>query len=471
MVNKFKQRLGSRTQVMHGTAKMTSGGLIKKQLKYNKRGKIVSIKLSNISKINNNLYSGKILKKINKKGGSLLNNNNNNKKDDSLLNILLKYDKIFKIYDTKGNLVLSVSDNYITVYNNGVNISVPTSLINIKEINNLKLLKTNPINSINPIGGSLMLISGALSFFQGLYFTYKNIDKILYFVLTKFKISAKFIKLLINIKLQNSIPKKLLLSIFQKRKYKKLSDTELNTILKNDYITCFRHGICRLYNPNRYYIDTYKLYIINNNYIFEFTNSLNEICKIKYIWDPITKKFIIQIYNFGISTEQCDNNFLQNIDNLKVHLLINGSSKAIYLKYDDLEYIFVDNFTDKFLFNKESISQERILPKILDVLLVDHIQNRSTIHNNSNNSNNSNNKYTLPPEIHDRYKINNCLETMGLEDLIKYSKSELQNKSSCIKKKYKDLVKIFHPNKGGTTEKTQELNECYEKIKNYLKIK
>ena len=29
MVNKFKQRIGSKTQVMHGTAKITGNGLIK----------------------------------------------------------------------------------------------------------------------------------------------------------------------------------------------------------------------------------------------------------------------------------------------------------------------------------------------------------------------------------------------------------------------------------------------------------
>ena len=38
--------VGSRAQVMHGTAKRTSGGLTKKDLKYNKRGEIVSKKKS-----------------------------------------------------------------------------------------------------------------------------------------------------------------------------------------------------------------------------------------------------------------------------------------------------------------------------------------------------------------------------------------------------------------------------------------
>ena len=44
------QRIGSRSQVMHGNAKMTGGGLKKKDLKYNKHGKIVSKKMSQIAK-------------------------------------------------------------------------------------------------------------------------------------------------------------------------------------------------------------------------------------------------------------------------------------------------------------------------------------------------------------------------------------------------------------------------------------
>ena len=35
---------------MHGTAKITGGGLTKKDLKYNKQGKIVSKKMSAIAK-------------------------------------------------------------------------------------------------------------------------------------------------------------------------------------------------------------------------------------------------------------------------------------------------------------------------------------------------------------------------------------------------------------------------------------
>ena len=58
MVNKHKLKIGSRSQVMHGSAKITSGGLSKKDLKYNKNGKIISRKASNSAK-----------KRINKKKG------------------------------------------------------------------------------------------------------------------------------------------------------------------------------------------------------------------------------------------------------------------------------------------------------------------------------------------------------------------------------------------------------------------
>ena len=44
------QNIGSRAQVMHGTAKQTGGGLRKKDLKYNKQGKIVSKKMSTRAK-------------------------------------------------------------------------------------------------------------------------------------------------------------------------------------------------------------------------------------------------------------------------------------------------------------------------------------------------------------------------------------------------------------------------------------
>ena len=61
---KGTQRVGSRAQVMHGNAKMTGGGLRKKDLKYNKQGKIVSKKMSQRAKKEKRLQkAGYITKK------------------------------------------------------------------------------------------------------------------------------------------------------------------------------------------------------------------------------------------------------------------------------------------------------------------------------------------------------------------------------------------------------------------------
>lgn len=58
------QRVGSRAQVMHGNAKMTSGGLTKKHLTYNINGKIVSKKASKTAKkLNKLVKAGYITKK------------------------------------------------------------------------------------------------------------------------------------------------------------------------------------------------------------------------------------------------------------------------------------------------------------------------------------------------------------------------------------------------------------------------
>ena len=43
-------RIGTRLQVMRGNAIQTAGGLKKKDLKYNKKGKIVSKKMSDLAK-------------------------------------------------------------------------------------------------------------------------------------------------------------------------------------------------------------------------------------------------------------------------------------------------------------------------------------------------------------------------------------------------------------------------------------
>ena len=62
---------------------------------------------------------------------------------------------------------------------------------------------------------------------------------------------------------------------------------------------------------------------------------------------------------------------------------------------------------------------------------------------------------------------NNDLKIINLTT---YSNNDLKKHISIIKKRYKELAKQLHPNKGGTTEKFQELQNCYEKIKKYLNI-
>ncbi|MCW5951167.1 MAG: hypothetical protein KIT69_02775 [Propionibacteriaceae bacterium] len=47
---KFEKAVGTRAEVMHGTASHTSGGLHKEDLKYNNQGKIVSKKASDRAK-------------------------------------------------------------------------------------------------------------------------------------------------------------------------------------------------------------------------------------------------------------------------------------------------------------------------------------------------------------------------------------------------------------------------------------
>lgn len=121
-----RYNIGSRAQVIHGKAKQTSGGLRKKDIKYNKRGKIVSKKASKTAKKNNNLVkAGFITKKgvfgVMKKGGS-----NNNHESIKTLNI----------YDPRNNKIKNVAylskytaDNIMDVYN--VNIGSKSYIIGV----------------------------------------------------------------------------------------------------------------------------------------------------------------------------------------------------------------------------------------------------------------------------------------------------------------------------------------------------
>lgn len=61
-----KMTVGSRAQVFHGTAKRTSGGLVKKDLCRNKHGRIVSCKKQKLARSQKNL--GKHLRRKGSKG-------------------------------------------------------------------------------------------------------------------------------------------------------------------------------------------------------------------------------------------------------------------------------------------------------------------------------------------------------------------------------------------------------------------
>ena len=73
------KQIGSRAQVMHDSAHHTTGGLTKKDLKYNKHGRIVSRKKSSTAKREKRLEKagyktrkgkfGVVKDKKNKKGG------------------------------------------------------------------------------------------------------------------------------------------------------------------------------------------------------------------------------------------------------------------------------------------------------------------------------------------------------------------------------------------------------------------
>jgi hypothetical protein len=64
MNTEFEKTKGSRAEVFHGTAKKTSGGLLKEDLMKNKSGRIVSKKRSELAKKDNRLVkAGYVTKK------------------------------------------------------------------------------------------------------------------------------------------------------------------------------------------------------------------------------------------------------------------------------------------------------------------------------------------------------------------------------------------------------------------------
>ena len=72
------KNIGSRLEVMKGKARKTSGGLTKKNLKYDKNGKIISKKISNMMKLRNKMYRGGTPNKVNNNNKNVNNNKTNN---------------------------------------------------------------------------------------------------------------------------------------------------------------------------------------------------------------------------------------------------------------------------------------------------------------------------------------------------------------------------------------------------------
>ena len=75
--------VGTRAQVMHGTADKTSGGLQKKDLKYNKGGKIVSKKKSGSAKKDNRLVKAGYKTEKGKFGATFVDPNESKEKKKS----------------------------------------------------------------------------------------------------------------------------------------------------------------------------------------------------------------------------------------------------------------------------------------------------------------------------------------------------------------------------------------------------
>lgn len=72
--------VGSRAEVMHGTAEHTSGGLTKKDLKYNKWGRIVSRRMSETAKKEKRLEKHGYTAKKGKFGAIKIKKNKTNKR-------------------------------------------------------------------------------------------------------------------------------------------------------------------------------------------------------------------------------------------------------------------------------------------------------------------------------------------------------------------------------------------------------
>jgi len=135
MVKKYKQKVGSRAQVMHGNAKITGGGLTKRQLKYNKQGKIVSKKASKSAKKSNNLVkAGYITKKgvfgTIKKGGSVNFSNKYGRKSTK-----------HRLYTQLSDIISKQNINITSLDLSGKSLSgnIPSEILKLSKLKELNL--------------------------------------------------------------------------------------------------------------------------------------------------------------------------------------------------------------------------------------------------------------------------------------------------------------------------------------------
>ena len=220
----YKLKIGSRAQVMHGTAKITGGGLTKKQLKYNKRGKIVSRKASRTAKKANKLVkAGYITKKgvfgiI--KGGSIKILNTEPKQ----VIVLKKLNSGFSIY--KRNYERNYPNLKLLELNNLLSEKIHQKLrINlIRFIEGLSLLESNSLKRIRIINWKAKVIKKSPEFvISREYYDPKKTWRLMLIPLNKILFSQSYIsttypELLEKIQIIRTENKNLIAGFFGKKK-------------------------------------------------------------------------------------------------------------------------------------------------------------------------------------------------------------------------------------------------------------
>ena len=169
-----QKSIGSRAQVMHGNARKTSGGLTKKQLKYNKQGKIVSRKASALARKNNRLVkagyttqkgvfgSGKM------KGGHMFSQNkgcsSNTKCDDTSIltcSFTIDYcmpkqnwvsDKTIQIIHDSAIINTTSNHSEVNPYPSVIINNISYKILDYNRKNNKKIGRINRIDITTPVG-------------------------------------------------------------------------------------------------------------------------------------------------------------------------------------------------------------------------------------------------------------------------------------------------------------------------------